>query len=123
MRISVVIPVYNGKKYLLAAVNSVIKQTLQPIELIIVDDGSTDGFEHEIKDVKTDFPLRILKKENGGQSSARNHGIKEAKGDFIALLDQDDIWCSQHLEKLAEPFHNNPDLGWVYSNVDNSRRT
>jgi glycosyltransferase involved in cell wall biosynthesis len=116
--ISAIIPVYNGKKYLREAVNSVITQTLQPIELILVDDGSLDGSLNEIEGIKTHFPIRVFKQQNSGQSSARNHGIRESTGSFIALLDQDDIWYCQHLEKLVEPFRGNPDLGWVYSNVD-----
>ncbi len=118
MKISAIIPVYNGKKHLREAVNSVISQTLQPIELILVDDGSTDGSLLEIEGVTANFPIRIIKQKNAGQASARNHGIKESKGDFIALLDQDDIWHSQHLEKLAEFFKGNLDLGWTYSNLD-----
>jgi glycosyltransferase involved in cell wall biosynthesis len=118
MDISAVIPVYNGKKYLREAVNSVINQTLEPLELILVDDGSTDSSLSEIEGIKTNFPIRVFRQQNCGQSSARNRGVKESKGNFIALLDQDDIWYSQHLEKLAEPFRGNPDLGWVYSNVD-----
>jgi glycosyltransferase involved in cell wall biosynthesis len=120
MKISAIIPVYNGKKYLREAVDSVIKQRLQPIELIIIDDGSTDDSLQEINGIKAHLPIRVITKTNGGQSSARNLGACEAKGDFIALLDQDDVWYERHLEKLAEPFNRNPDLGFVYSNVDHT---
>ncbi len=117
MKISAIIPVYNGKKYLSEAILSVIQQTLSPMELILVDDGSTDGSIESIRDVTADFPIRIIRQENAGQSAARNHGVREAVGDFIALLDQDDIWYPEHLEKLAKAF-DAEHLGWVYSNLD-----
>jgi glycosyltransferase involved in cell wall biosynthesis len=118
MEISAIIPVYNGKRYLRQAVESVIRQTLQPIELIVVDDGSTEDSLSAIEGIHANFPIRVITKENGGQSSARNCGARESRGSFLALLDQDDIWYERHLEKLAEPFYGNFDLGWVYSNVD-----
>jgi glycosyltransferase involved in cell wall biosynthesis len=118
MNISAIIPVYNGEKYLHEAVNSVIQQTLQPIELILVDDGSTDNSIREIADIEANFPIRILNQKNAGQSAARNYGAREAKGDYIAFLDQDDVWYNQHLEKLSRLFCENTDLGFVYSNVD-----
>lgn len=123
-RISAIIPVYNGRKYILDAIQSVIAQTLPPLELIIVDDGSTDGsgavISEEIRHgrIKAPFLIKILRQNNSGQSAARNYGVKECVGDFIALCDQDDIWFPEHLEKLVRPFlrPGNSRLGWVYSN-------
>jgi glycosyltransferase involved in cell wall biosynthesis len=66
MNISAIIPVYNGRKFLREAVNSVIDQSLQPIELIVIDDGSTDGSLKEIEEIKARFPIRIITKKNGG---------------------------------------------------------
>jgi glycosyltransferase involved in cell wall biosynthesis len=120
MRISTIIPVYNGKKYLREAVESVFKQTLQPMELIVVDDGSTDNSLDVIQGIEASFPVRLIKQKNAGQSAARNHGVRVSQGDFIALLDQDDVWYAEHLEKLAEPFKDDESLGWVYSNLDGS---
>lgn len=117
-RISAIIPVYNGRKYLREAVDSVIAQTLPPIELIIVDDGSTDGSMDVLEGLEAPFPIVRLRQENAGQSAARNHGARVAKGDFIALLDQDDAWYPEHLEELARPFGEERRLGWAYSNLD-----
>jgi glycosyltransferase involved in cell wall biosynthesis len=118
MKISAIIPVYNGKNYLKEAIHSVIHQTLQPTELIIIDDGSTDGSVDDLQNLSCPFPFRIVKQKNAGQSAARNHGIRLSQGDFIALLDQDDYWYPHHLETLSKEFENNPQLGWSYSNVD-----
>ena len=123
-RISAIIPVYNGIKYIVEAIKSVITQTLPPLELIIVDDGSTDGSGAVIAEeirygrIKAPFLIRIMRQENAGQSAARNYGVSEAVGDYIALCDQDDIWFPEHLEKLVMPFlrQGSSRLGWVYSN-------
>ena len=118
--ISAIIPVYNGKKYLLDAINSVISQTLPPIELIVVDDGSTDGSMSLLEGIEAPFPIIKVSQQNAGQSAARNHGSRLAKGDYIALLDQDDIWYPEHLNALANQFLKSSDtrLAWVYSNMD-----
>lgn len=117
-RISAIIPVYNGRKYLREAVESVIAQTLPPIELIIVDDGSTDGSMDVLDGIGAPFPIVRLRQENAGQSAARNHGAKGAKGDYIALCDQDDIWFPRHLAEMSKPFFKKDGarIGWVYSN-------
>jgi glycosyltransferase involved in cell wall biosynthesis len=116
--ISAIIPVYNGKEFLRHAVESVINQTTPPNELIIIDDGSSDNSLDSINDIEADFPIIKITQKNGGQSSARNHGVKLAKSSFIAFLDQDDHWFPRHLEVLIEPFINDPMLGWVYSNLN-----
>lgn len=118
MKISAIIPVYNGKKYLTAAIKSVIDQSLPPYELIIIDDGSTDDSIQTIENLQATFPIRIHQQKNAGQSSARNHGARLAEGDYLAFLDQDDIWYPDHLEKLARPFLQDKRLGWSYSNLD-----
>jgi len=118
IRISVIIPVYNGKRFLREAVQSVIGQTLPPIELILVDDGSDDDSLSIVKDLQYPFPVIYISQENAGQSSARNHGVRIAKGDYVAFLDHDDIWYPYHLQILAEQFLENPYLGFVYSNMD-----
>jgi len=120
LAISAVIPLYNGAAHIAEAVRSVERQTLRPRELVIVDDGSTDDSVALVEAVDCAIPIRLLRKENGGQSSARNHGIRNSTGELIALLDQDDIWYPHHLERLAEPFleQRYPALGWTYSNLD-----
>ncbi len=118
VKITAIIPVYNGRKYIKSAVNSVISQTLMPVELIIVDDGSTDQSLDEISDISTSFPVKIITQKNSGQSSARNNAASKAVGDYLAFLDQDDEWYPRHLEKLMYPFLLNPELGWSYSDLD-----
>lgn len=119
-QISAIIAVYNGRSFLRKAVESVISQTLLPTELILVDDGSTDDSLSVIADVRAPFPIVPLTQGNKGQSAARNYGAREAKGEFLAFLDQDDWWYPHHLERLYRPFSGAKGLmlGWVYSNVD-----
>ncbi len=117
--ITAVIPIYNGERFLREAIESVITQTLRPVEIIAVDDVSTDNSLKVIEQIKTDIPIRIIRRSaNGGQGSARNDGYKAAKGELIAFLDQDDVWLPNHLEELVRPFSKLPNLGWAYSNVD-----
>jgi len=120
LRISVVIPLYNGARFIAEALESVFAQTLPPSEIIVVDDGSTDAGPDLVRRIAAGRALTLLHKANGGQSSARNLGIRHASGTHIALLDQDDIWYPDHLETLAQPFQapRTPPLGWTYSNLD-----
>jgi glycosyltransferase involved in cell wall biosynthesis len=120
LSISAIIPLYNGEKYIAQAIRSVESQILKPLELIIVDDGSTDGGCEIVEHLAKSVPLTLIHKPNGGQSSARNLGVKHSKGRLIALLDQDDIWYPNHLLELAKPFRRQtfPELGWVYSDLD-----
>jgi glycosyltransferase involved in cell wall biosynthesis len=117
--ITAILPVYNGRRFLAEAVRSVIAQTLLPVELIVVDDGSTDDSMRELDSI-TDapFPIRVLRQANGGQSSARNLAAGKAEGDYLAFLDQDDRWYPDHLEALAEALGNDPRAGWAYSDFD-----
>ena len=120
LRISVVIPLYNGARFIAEALESVFAQTLPPSEIIVVDDGSTDAGADLVRRLAAGRPLTLLQRPNGGQSSARNLGIRHASGTHVALLDQDDIWYPEHLEALAQPFLTPriPPLGWTYSNLD-----
>ena len=97
MNVSVIIPTYNRKDLLQRAINSVSSQTLAPYEIIVVDDGSTDQTKDWVLD---SFPyVHYLYQDNSGVSSARNAGIKQAKGSWIAFLDSDDEWIPDKLEK------------------------
>ena len=101
--ISVVIPVYNVEKYLNKCVDSVLQQTYSEIEIILVDDGSTDK-SGKICDnyIKKDSRIKVIHKENGGLSSARNAGIENAIGEFICFIDSDDFIELEMLEKLVK---------------------
>lgn len=104
--IDVVIPVYNGERYILAALESVMAQTFLPTQLIVVDDGSTDATSQIIAGFidgnKTSCKIIYVHKANGGLSSARNAGIGKCTSTFIALLDADDVWMPQKLAKQID---------------------
>jgi glycosyltransferase involved in cell wall biosynthesis len=99
--ISVVIPTYNRSHLILGAVDSVLKQTLQDFEVVIVDDGSSDGTWSVLDEIE-DAKVRVIKhSRNLGGAAARNSGIKVSKGKFIAFLDSDDRWMPEKLAKQA----------------------
>lgn len=113
--ISVIIPVYNAEKYLAEAVESVLAQTIQPLEIILVDDGSTDK---SVEVAQKYFPdVQLICQENKGISGARNTGIRISKGELLAFLDNDDIWPEDHIEKLLALLHSNEDLQMVFGHV------
>lgn len=116
--ITVVMPVYNGRRYIREAVLSVVCQTVSPSEMIIIDDGSTDDSVAQISGIDCTFPVRVVRQNNSGQSAARNYGMRLARGKYIALLDQDDRWHPTHLELLIKSIESDQGVGWVYSNVD-----
>lgn len=99
-RISVVIPVHNGARYLRESIGSALSQTLPPWEVIVVDDGSTDGSSQ----LAAAFgpPVRVICQPHSGESVARNRGIENAEGDWIAFLDADDVWQPNKLAEQAE---------------------
>jgi glycosyltransferase involved in cell wall biosynthesis len=97
--ISVVMPLYNGVHDVLRAVGSVLHQRVSDFELIVVNDGSTDGGEKIVRDLK-DGRIRVVDQENKGVSAARNRGVAEAKGELIAFLDADDEWKPNFLETI-----------------------
>lgn len=112
MNVSVVIPLYNKCESISKTIDSVLKQSFRDFELVIVDDGSTDTsasiVEQIIKSgIQGADKIRLIKKPNGGVSSARNRGILEARYDHVALLDGDDIWdenCLMELTRMVEDF-------------------
>lgn len=98
--ISVVIPLYNKRLHIARAVESVLSQTMQNLEVIVVDDGSTDGGGDVVKEINSP-KIRLFRQRNYGVSGARNLGISEAKGELIAFLDADDEWKPGFLEKIV----------------------
>lgn len=98
--ITVIIPLYNKKSSIARALDSVLSQTYQDFEVIVVDDGSTDEGA-AIVEQYTDPRIRLVRQENLGVSAARNRGIKEAKGDYVAFLDADDEWMTEFLEEIV----------------------
>ena len=107
MNISVIIPMYNSKNTIKSAIESLLNQTyIEPIEIIVVNNGSKDGCEKIVEKMiinnQTNRTIKLINKPNGGVSSARNRGIKEANGEYIAFLDSDDMWHPQKLELVFE---------------------
>ena len=90
MKISVIIPTFNRIDILNRAIDSVLNQSINPYDIIVVDDGSTDGTSDMIKQKYKS--IKLIQQKNSGVSAARNNGIKNAQGDWIALLDSDDEW-------------------------------
>lgn len=110
--ISVVIPLYNKEQSIVTTLQSVLAQTYTDYEVIVVDDGSTDNslsvVRKRISELENER-IRVIHKENGGVSSARNRGIMEAKGEYVAFLDADDLWDKDFLMALAELIREYPE--------------
>ncbi len=108
--VSVIIPVYNGERFLAAAIESAVAQDYRPVEVIVIDDGSDDG----TAEVARSFPqARYLFQTNRGLSAARNAGIEAARGEIIAFLDADDVMLPNKLTVQAEYLRDRPDVGCV----------
>lgn len=101
--VSIITPCYNGSKYVAETIESVLAQTYQNWEMLIVDDGSKDNSAEIIRNyAEKDTRIRLIQQPNGGSANARNHGIREAQGQYIALLDADDLWKPDFLaEQIA----------------------
>lgn len=117
--ISVVIPTYNRAHLVLDSLNSVYQQLHRPLELIVVDDGSTDNTAVVVRDwanaiADKSFSVRYIHQQNKGGNSARNRGIEEASGTFVAFLDSDDLWHPSKLVKQAAILLHNENVGGVY---------
>ena len=108
-KVSVVIPSYNRKDIIGRAIDSVLAQTYKDIEIIVVDDGSTDGTAEYIQ--KTFPNIKIFIQENNGAASARNLGISKADGEYIAFLDTDDYWLPEKIAKQVSSITNDSDTG------------
>jgi glycosyltransferase involved in cell wall biosynthesis len=110
MNISVLIPAYNVEKYINRSINSALNQTHCSFEIIVIDDGSTDDTKKIVKNYKN--KVRYISQSNQGSSSARNLGIRESKGDWIAFLDSDDEWIETHLENFVKTQKLYPKIKW-----------
>ena len=101
IKVSVIVPIYNAEAYLCPALDSILDQTLQEIEIICVDDGSTDGSLKIIKEYqKKDARIRIVTQNNAGPGSARNNGLRRSRGEYVSFLDADDFFDASFLEKM-----------------------
>lgn len=106
--VTVIIPTYNRLKFLAEAVDSVLNQTFKDFELLIIDDGSTDGTHERFSNAAP--PIRYIHQPHTGVSAARNRGIKEAEGSFIAFLDSDDCWLPEKLAVQVDFLQKHPEV-------------
>jgi len=113
--VSIIVPTYNAAKWIDGTIESIFNQDFKDFEILIIDDGSTDN-TFDVLINYLDY-IRYIKKENGGTASARNLGIKESKGKYIAFLDADDLWEKSKL-KTQISFLEETDYSWVYSDAD-----
>jgi glycosyltransferase involved in cell wall biosynthesis len=113
--VSVMIGVYNGAPYLGEAIDSVLAQTYDRVQLIVVDDGSTDG-SGQIAEAYGPR-LRCIRQERGGMAAARNRAVEAAEGEFFAFLDADDRFPADKIERQLETFEKDPELDVVYGHV------
>ena len=105
--VSIITPCYNGEKYISETIESVVRQTYQLWEMIIVDDGSTDSSSEIVQKYESmDSRIHLVHQKNAGSAAARNNGIRRAEGQYIALLDADDIWLPSFLEKQIQYMKN-----------------
>lgn len=114
MKISVVIPTFNRISLVARAIDSVLKQSLNPYEIIVVDDGSDDGTSEMIQNKYKS--IKLIQQQNNGVSAARNNGIKHAKGDWIGLLDSDDEWTEKKLENQVDRLIKTPEYDFCHTN-------
>jgi len=118
-RVSVIVPAYNAARYLRAAIESVRSQTYDDWELIIIDDGSTDDTRLVAQSYAAvlGMKLRYVYQPNRGLPAARNTGIRQARGEFIAILDADDVWLPARLERGVALIDRSPRIGLVHSRI------
>ena len=112
--ISIIIPAYNAEQTIIKTIESVQKQTFTDYEIIVIDDGSTDRTKDVVSKIE-DRRLKILTYQNAGAATARNRGIAQATGKYLAFIDADDLWTSDKLELQLEALQKNPTAGVAYS--------
>ena len=117
MLFSIIIPLYNKEQSIVSTLQTVLKQTFQDFEIVIVDDGSTDHSVEEVKKV-IDPRIRLIHQSNAGVSAARNRGIDEARGEYIAFLDADDEWKPDYLKTQYELVQKYPECNVFACNYE-----
>ncbi len=112
--VSIILPTYNRSNLLREAIESAQRQTFTDFEILVIDDGSTDDTRSVIERI-SDTRIKYFYKSNGGVSSARNVGLVNAVGEYVAFLDSDDLWPEEHLETMLDKLEKTPDYGMAYS--------
>lgn len=116
--VSVIIPMYNSEKTIEKTINSVINQDYKNLEIIVIDDGSKDKSYEIVSNLSKLHKIKLIKQENKGPSSARNLGIKNSKGEFIAFLDSDDCWIKNKISKQLKIFLDIKKIGIVATRTE-----
>jgi len=116
--VSVVIPVFNGAPFVTKAVASIRAQTVKDVEILIVDDGSTDGTQAVLADLQRTMGVTWFQQGHGGPARSRNRGIAAAKGEYVALLDCDDVWLPDKLEAQLALMRDRRDVGVVHTDYE-----
>jgi glycosyltransferase involved in cell wall biosynthesis len=114
-KVSVIIPAYNSSAWIRECINSVLRQSYPNLEIIVVDDGSRDSTPEILREF--DGKIRVLQQEHVGIGAARNAGIGQAEGEFLAFLDSDDVWVEEKMAKQVEFLLNNPQYCVIYSDA------
>lgn len=115
-RVSIVIPAYNASAYLAETLTSVCSSTFRDIEIVVVDDGSTDTTSNVVKTIaKVDHRVRLISQPNCGMSTARNRGIDSSASEYVALIDSDDIWHPEKLRWQLQRLQDHPDHEFSYT--------
>ncbi len=116
--VAVIIPYYNGSQYIRRAAESVLAQTVAATEFVVVDDGSSPEEAALLDEIAQSMGFRVLRKENGGQGTARNYGVSHTSSRFICFLDQDDFYLKTHIATLLDAVRfDDPHFGWVYGDL------
>ena len=113
MEVSVIVPTYNSARFLVDAINSVLAQTFKEFEVWVIDDGSTDETEALMRAQRP--PVHYIRQKNLGVAAARNRGIEESSGKYVAFLDADDTWAPRKLEYQIDALRNNDNCRACYS--------
>jgi glycosyltransferase involved in cell wall biosynthesis len=114
--VSVVVPTFNRARLLPEALDSIFAQTCRPLEVLVVDDGSTDDTESVLQPYVARHGVRVLRQSNGGPSAARNRGMEAARGEYVAFLDSDDLWLPVKLAVQIPALDARPEAVMSYSN-------
>lgn len=115
--VTCIVPVFNGESYLSETLDSLLAQSYHPIEIIVVDDGSTDGTPAIVR--RYGQQIRYLRQANAGAATARNLGLTAARGEFVAFLDADDLWHREKLDRQMVRFQARPELDYCLAHVQN----
>lgn len=117
-RASVVVPAYNALGTVEATIRSVLGQTMDDLELVVIDDGSTDGSAELAEELAAgDSRMHVFRQANGGTAAARNAGIARATGEFVSFLDNDDLWMPRYLELMTTALDSAPEAGLSYTDA------